>query len=132
MFTKITNPVIDIYNGETNQFIGEARFKLSADAEQELLQLVNNNKTPSSLVLMDVDLYQPSESYVPPTPFIAYTRKGILRALFTDFITGELVPIEIRFKYDTRARGNLSGNLYYFNSVEFNNIVVESIQEIVY
>ena len=128
MFTQIKNPRIAIYDGETNKFIGVASFKITAEAEKALLQLVNYGTKPSFITLLDIDLYQPDKDYVPPTPYDAYKREGTIYALFTDSSTGKDIPIEIQMKYKARARGNLLGNLYHFDSVEFSDIEIESIR----
>jgi hypothetical protein len=66
MFNKIINPSLSVYDGDTNAFIGEARFDLTPEAEEKILQIVNYNKTPSSLFLLNLDFVQPSDNYVPP------------------------------------------------------------------
>lgn len=128
MFTQIRQPNIVIYNGENNKLIGTASFRLTPESEQALLDLVNYGIDPSSLTLLDIDLYQPDEDYVPPTPYDAYKREGTIYALFTDSTIGMDIPIEIKMKYKARARGNLLGNLYHFESVEFSNIKIEDIK----
>lgn len=128
MFTHIKDPRIVIYDGETHKLIGIASFKLTSDSEKALLQLVNYGIKPSSITLLDVDLYQPNEDYVPPIPYNAYKREGTIYALFTDANSGEDIPIEIQLKYTARARGNLLGNLYHFDSVEFSDMEIESVK----
>lgn len=132
MYSEVSNASLNIYDGETGNYIGEARFTLSTEAAAKLLDLFNYGKVPDSLLLLDVNLYHPSSSYIPPEPYQLYKRKAILRALFTDASTREQVPYEIRMTYDTRARGNLSGNLYYFDSVELNNINIADIQKVIF
>ena len=128
MFTKIEDPRIAIYDGKTNKFIGVASFNLTPESENALLKLVNYGVKPSSMILLDIDLYQPDKDYVPPTPYDAYEREGTIYALFTDYGTGEEIPVEIQMKYKARARGNLLGNLYHFDSVEFSDIDIESVK----
>jgi len=126
MFSKITNPVIYIYDGETGEFIAETKFSLSTDAETALLDLVNYNRIPPRLLLLNLS-FQPSEHYTPPSLDRPVKRIGIIKGLFTDSVSGELIPVEIRIKYDARAHGNLLGNRYFFDSVEYSNIELEGI-----
>jgi len=130
MYTKISNPSIEIYNGETNERIGTATFSLTTQAEKELLRLLNYGIPPASLPVLDLNLSQPEKSYVPPEPFHAYERRGTIYATVTDAYTGRLQPVEIQMTYDARARGNLTGDLYHFDSAEFNNIKIESVKVI--
>jgi len=132
VYSEISNASLNIYNGETGDYIGEAQFTLSSEAAAKLLDLFNYGKVPDSLLLLDVNLYRPSRSYIPPEPYQQYKREAILRALFTDSSTQEQVPYEIRMTYDTRARGSLLGNLYYFDSIELNNINIVDIQRVAF
>jgi hypothetical protein len=131
MYTKIIDPSISIYNGYTNEFIGSARFNLSPESENDLLQLVNYNITPAVLLLMNLNFYQQSTYFDPPTLDQPANRKGILRAIFIN-TAGEQVPMEIRIRYDARARSNLSGSRTFFESAMYDNIEVDSIEEIFY
>lgn len=126
MFVKITNPQISIYDAQTGIPVSETRFNLSSDAEKALLDLVNYNKVPPTLLLLDVK-FQPLELYIPPSLHGPVKRIGIIRGLFTDAGSGEMKPVEIRIRYDARARGNLLGDNYFFDSVEYSNIELESV-----
>ena len=128
MFTQIKNPHIVIYDGETNELIGIASFKLTLEAKKALLQLVNYGIKPSFLTLLDIDLFQPDKDYVPPIPYEAYNRRGTIYALFTDSNIGKDIPIEIQLKYKARARGSILGDLYHFDSVEFSDVEIESVK----
>lgn len=128
MYTKIINPNIVIYDEETGELIGTATFKLTKESERALLNLLNYNMQPSSLTVLDLNLHEPSPNYIPPTPFIPYARKGIIHALFKNAYTGKLVSVEIQLKYNARARGNITGDLYRFESVEFSDIDIESVK----
>lgn len=131
MYTGIINPSIDIYDAETNEFLGEARFELSSEAERKLLDLVNDRKPFTSLVVLDLQ-FQPAGGYVPLDPYKMYRFKGLFRALFTKSGTGVSVPIEMRGAFNMRLRSIGSGQRQYLNSVDFSNIEVDSIQEIFY
>jgi len=128
MYTKIENPSIVIYDGKSNELIGVATFKLNNESERALLDLVNYGVRPTYLTVLDLDLYQPASSYIPPKPFDSYAREGTINASFIDSYSGNPVPVEIRMKYNALARGNLLGNLFHFDSAEFNNIEIESVK----
>lgn len=127
MFTQISNLTIDIFNEAGNQFIGEARFKLPQESEQALLQLINYSVQPQTLILQDLDFYQPSSYYVAPNIYAPIRRSGIIRAVLTDVANGYKIPVEISLKYDARARHS-GVNPYFFDSVEYTDIVVGSIK----
>ncbi|MBP1737289.1 MAG: hypothetical protein H6Q60_1170 [Oscillospiraceae bacterium] len=129
MFVKITDPTMSVY--DSGHLIGTARFTLSPDSEAALLDLVNYGVTPKSLIFLNVDFYQPTEYYNPPHQIEPVKRKGILRAVFTSD-TKELSTIEIRFSFDAIPRGIRTGDRYYFDSIGYYNIQVESIDEVNY
>lgn len=94
-----------IYDGERNKLIGTAIFTLTTIAEQKLLQLVNHGIKPSSLILMNLNLYQPAKNYIPPNNSnYSYERKGIIYELFTESETGRDTPVSIQMKYKTRPQ----------------------------
>lgn len=126
MFTKITNPEIFIYDGETGEPIAQTKFSLSVDAEKALLDLVNYNIVPYRLLLLNLR-FQPTEHYIPPSLDKPVKRSGVIKGLFTEAYSGGLEPVEIHIKYDARARGNLTGNEYFFDSVEYSNIELEEV-----
>lgn len=126
MFAKISNPEIFISDGETGEFISETKFSLSSDAEKALLDMVNYNKVPPSLLLLNLK-FQPSDHFIPPSLEGPVKRIGIIKGLFTDANSGELIPVEIRIRYDAMARGNLSRDQYFFDSVEYSNIELEGV-----
>lgn len=127
MYTKITNPSVDVYDGKTNQFLGEARFELTSEAEQELLNWINNRVPFRSLIMLNSD-FQPSENYVPIVPNKTYHQKGIFRALLTEGDTGKKIPVEIRGTYDWRARSVEPGT--FLSSVEYSNVKIDEIEKI--
>jgi len=131
MFDQISNPTIDIFNGINGQFIGEASFTLTEAAEKALLQLVNYNVMPQKLTLLNLDFYQPSENYTPPNMNEPVQRAGIIRAVFRDSVNGFQVPYEIRMRYLARAR-DPGINPYFFSSVEYTNVMVDSAQRTSY
>lgn len=127
MYKKISNPEITIYDGETKELIGTAKFDLSPRSEYDLLQLVNYNIAPSSLLMLNMNLYDPAESYVRPEPYCRYMREGKIKAFFTDSDTKSRIPIEIIIKYNARANSANPQNINFYDSVNFDNIKVISV-----
>lgn len=128
MYTKIFDPRMAIFDGKTGELIGTATFKLSDESEKALLNLLNYNEQPPSLTLLDVDLHKPSPNYSPPTPYKPYARKGIIHALFTNAYSKSLVPVKIQLKYNLLVGENKTGNLFHFESVELDDIDIQSVK----
>ena len=126
MFSKIINPEIFIYDGETGEPIAQTQFDLSVNGEKALLDLVNYNEVPYRLLLLNLR-FQPTEHYIPPSLDQPVKRRGVIKGLFKDSYSGGLEPVEIHIRYDARARGNLMGNEYFFDSVEYSNIELEEV-----
>lgn len=129
MYNMITNLVNEVYDGKTGEFLGYATFELAPTEAAKLLQLVNYAKVPESITLSNLDIVRTAENYTPPELTVQYPRIGILRALFRDDTSGVLIPVEIHFTFDVRGRGQQRGNLYHFDSVEYNNIKVDQIRQ---
>lgn len=130
MYTKISNPEIVIYDGDTNELIGTAKFDLPPKSENDLLDLVNYNIAPSSLLLLNADLYDPAENYVRPEPYYRHNREGKIKAYFTDSDTKNQIPIEIIVKYKARAYSANPKRLNFYDSVNFDDIEVMSVKKI--
>lgn len=130
MYTQINGPCgIEIYDSENNKRVGNATFMLTSEAEQDLLQLVNNGVKPTSMTVLNIDLYEPEKDYVLVTAYNTYKREGTIHASVEDPYTGKSIPIAIQMKYDARVRGKLSGeDSYYFDSADLDNIVIESVK----
>lgn len=130
MYTKIIDPSVVVFDGKTGELIGTATFKLSDESEKALLNLLNHNEQPSSLTLLDVVLNKPSPNYSPPTPSKPYARKGTINAnaLFTNANSKSLVPVEIQLKYNLLVKGKTTGNVFHFESVEFEDIDIQSVK----
>lgn len=128
MYTKMNNPKIIIYDGDTKELIGTAKFDLSPSAENDLLQLVNYNITPSSLLLLNLNLYEPAENYLRPAPYYKYMREGKIKASFTDLYTKNQIPLQSMIKYYVRAHSANAKNLKFYDSVIFDGIEVISIE----
>lgn len=127
MYTKMNNPQIIIYDGDTKKLIGTAKFDLSPSAENDLLKLVNYNTPPSSLLLLNLNLYEPAENYLRPAPYFKYMREGKIKASFTDLYTKNQILLEIFIKYNVRAHSANPNNLQFYDSVLFDGIEVISI-----
>lgn len=127
MYNKITDSHIDIFDGETGNYMGHSYFTLTQGSERELLDLLNYNKVPDTLVLLDVSLSETSANYIPPELFQKHSRISTLYIDAVDAYSGRLVPIEVVMSYDIIARGHLSGNPYSFESVELGNIKILNI-----
>lgn len=128
MYTQINDPDIIIYDGETRELIGKGRFVLSPSAESALLDLVNYNVQPPTLLLLNAKLYEPADNYSPPIPYKEYTRYGRFTAMFTESYTRKQVPIEIKIKYAARANKVNPVIQNYYDSVVFSDIEVLSVE----
>ena len=128
MYSQILNngntANLDIFDERTGDYIGHSHFRLSSESERKLLELINYNRVPDTLTLLNVTLSHPSENYIPPEVFRTLPRRAVLTIEAIDAYSGKRVPIEIRLRYDVVARGNLSGSQYLFESIELSNIAV--------
>lgn len=128
MYHQIPNTSnLDIFDGRTGDFIGHSHFRLSSDSEQKLLNLINYNRVPDTLTLLDITLSHPSKNYIPPEIFRKLPRRAVLMVEAADAYPGRRVPIEIRMSYDVVGRGNLLGDQFHFDSAELSNIQVTDI-----
>lgn len=129
MYDKLTNTNLNVFSAPTDEYVGKFNFVLSDDAESKLLDLLNYNKIPDSLIILNATLYSPPGSYAPPQPFKKYRREGILSAVAGVSSSGNAIPIEIRLKYDMLARVYPAGDLYYYDSMELSNIEIVNITQ---
>jgi hypothetical protein len=106
MYTKITNPILYVYDVNTNQYIGSVKFNLPPSSEKKLLDLVNSNKVPNSLLLTNADLYPTDQSYFSEIAVKTVPRRGVLRAYYTDSEAKTFDPIDIQYRYEVRAYGH--------------------------
>lgn len=125
VFDKVVTPRIDIYNGTTNEYLGRAIFSITPSVESALLGMINNATIPKSIVLQDVTFFPSSSRYVPPGVFVKYPRNGIIHAEFRDANSKLWIPVDIYMNFDAQARGNISGDKYHFDSVEYTNIEIQ-------
>lgn len=94
-----SDPILYVF--EVN--IGTAKFALPPKAERDLLQLVNFNKVPASLLISNSDFYPSEENFVPVIAEHSVTRRGILSAFFTDSGARTTDPIDIHFRFEARV-----------------------------
>lgn len=129
MYDMVTNLINEVHDGDTGQLLGYVTFKLPPEEEEKLLQLANYGKIPEFLTLLNADIIQTAENYVPPEPIKKFSRAGVLRALFRDENSGVLIPVEIHFTFDVRGKSQHYGNLYHFDSAEYSNMKVDKISQ---
>lgn len=122
MFDKIINPSSDVFDPDTGHYIGKAHFSFSGEAEKALLDYLNHGLVPKSLTLQDVDIEAVSGGYTVPVAYEKNRRAAALYAVARDQASGLNLPFILRLKYVTLPRGNLSGNMYHADSVEFSDI----------
>lgn len=127
MYDMVTNPVNEVYDGETGKFLGYVTFGTPQPEEEKLLGLINYGNIPESLILLNAEIIPMTEDYIPPELIKKFSRRGILRALCRDENSGAFIPVEIQLMFDIRGRGRQGKNLYQFDSVEYSNIKVERV-----
>jgi len=131
VYDRITDTTINVFDSNTGSHMGKARFELSPDSEAMLLNLLNYGKIPHQLVLMDVTLYEPAPSYVPPRPYEINHRNSVMSAVARDRYSGEQVPVEVHLNYNSRVRSQITENAYYFECVGVENIQVVDIRQVI-
>ncbi|MBP1736905.1 MAG: hypothetical protein H6Q60_786 [Oscillospiraceae bacterium] len=127
MYTKISEPILYVYDINTNEPLGEVTFHLSTEAERDLLKLVNENKEPESFLATDV-IFTPTKGFMSDIDAKPVRRRGVLRTLYYDDVSGTYDQILVQMIYDARAYGYVMGRPYIFESVNHSNIKVESIR----
>lgn len=128
VFDKIAVPHLDLYSSQTNEYYGRATFAVTPDAENGLLQIINDKGVPKSIVLQNVTLFPSSGGYAPPGPFERFAQKGVIRADYRDADSKFWTLADISVTFDVWVRGNRQGDEYRFDSVEFTNIVVQDVR----
>lgn len=128
MFDRVATPRIYIYDGTTNEYYGRATFSPTTSAEDALLEMVNYATVPNSIVLLDVTFYPASSKYAPPGAFITLRRNGVIHVELRDSNSKLWTHVEIYLSFDSRVRGNISGDKYHFDSVEYTNIKLQDIK----
>ena len=127
VYDRLVNTSLAVRDGETGKYIGETHFVLPEDSEISILNLINYNAVPDVILLTDVTLLNPTAGYTQPGVSEVKKRDSILTATARDKNSQEWSPIKLQLKYDMMARGNLSGNIYFYDSMELRNIEVLNI-----
>lgn len=128
MFDRVATPRIDLYNGITNEYQGRATFPVNPSVESGFLGMINSATIPESIVLQNVTFFPSSSSYVPPGPFVTLPRKAVFHAEFRDADSKLWFPADIFFSFDSKTRGNIAGDKYHFDSVDYTNIKLQDIK----
>jgi len=122
MVDRILNVNSDIFDSQTGSYLGKAEFKLPPNAEQALLNYINYNVIPQSLMLLDVEIYEPSDSYAALPPFTPRQRTSVMYGVAQDHDSKAKMPFEMHIKYETLTRGNLSSSVYHADSVQLSKL----------
>lgn len=128
MFDRVATPRIYIYDGKTNEYYGRATFAVTPSVENALLGMVNSATVPQSIVLLNVTFYPASSEYVPPGALNTLRRNGVIHVELRDANSKLWTHVEIYLSFDSRTRGNISGDKYHFDSVEYTNIKIQDIK----
>ena len=128
VFDKVATPRIDIYDNKTNEYYGRVVYNPNSNSESALLGMINQAKVPESVVVQDVTFFPSSSRYVPPGLFQKYPRNAIIRAEFRDADSKLWMPADIYVSLSARTRGNLSGDKYHFDSIEYSDFVLRDIR----
>ncbi len=127
MFDKVSQAYIDIYDRATDKYLGRYVFKLTPEMERILLDLAHNENKQDKIVVQNVSFTPASDDYVMPLPYEKYSRRGVIQGMFRDRYSLQWIPVEIRTRFNIMARAHPEEGQYYFDSIEFSDIVVESI-----
>lgn len=130
MYDRITNTTLDVFATPTREYVGRAKFSLSSEDELKLLNLLNYNEIPDSLLLLDVIPYALPINYVVPTLFLNYPSEVIISANAKISGTNFQPLIKIRLNCDIRGRASAYGPLYKYDSMELSNIKLLDIQQV--
>ena len=130
MFDKVAQPYVEIYNGETNEYLGRSIFRLTPEVENAFLRYARNENGPDRIVFRNVYFHPTSPGYPMVLPFIKRSRKGTFKALFRDESSKLWIPIEIYARFNVFGRGEPTEGGYYFDSVEYSDIVIEGMKVI--
>jgi len=125
LFDRVATPRIDIYNRITNEYLGRATFPVTPSVESASLGILNSGTVPESILLQNVTFFPASTKYVPPGAFETLPRNGVIHAEYRDADSKLWFPADISLRFDSRTRGNIAGDKYHFDSVEYTNIKLQ-------
>lgn len=129
IFNQVIAPAIYVYDIQTNQFLGRAKFDLTTEGEKMLLDLINNGAPVTSIPVVNLS-FEPASGYIPPAEIETPIRNGVFRALFAMDKVGKTVPIEIQGTFSTKMRSNGFDTSLYASSAEFKDVQINSIHEV--
>lgn len=130
MYSKITNPTVDIYDPDTDQFVVAAALGLPRSQEQKLLNYLNYGVNFSNLFFLNAEITSAQEGYVPPTIEHPRRRVGVLHFLARDD-TGIYKPIDIRMLLTAQARYIDPNDPNRLGSVEYTDIVLKTVSRLI-
>lgn len=128
MFDKIADLHIDIYDGITNEYLGSNNFSTPPETQKIFLDIINYRVVPKTITLTDVNFYQASSEYKPPSIDEEQKRSGIVHAKVRDANSKTWINADIYFTFDVRTRGNYLGEQYHFDSVTYSNPQVQEVR----
>jgi len=130
MYTKIINPIIDIYDADTGEFEVTLAVELPHSQEDKLLNLLNRGELFSDLFIINAEVINARQGYEPPTVEHPRRRVGVLRLLARDD-AGTDVPVEIRMMLTSQVRGVYPNDPSHLSSIEYTAILVDSVKRLV-
>lgn len=130
MYDRITNTTLDVFATPTREYVGRARFSLSSEDELKLLNLLNYNVIPDSLLLLDVVPYETLINYVSPILFKNYRSEVVISANVKSSGADFESLVEIRLNCDIRGRQSAHGAMHEYNSMELSNIELLDIKQV--
>lgn len=128
MFDKVSQAYVEIYDGDTNEYLGRSVFRMTPEVENAILRYTRNENMPDRIVFQNVYFHPASPNYAMILPYKKRSRKGVFKAMVRDKNSKLWIPIEIYAKFNVLGRGQPTESEYYFDSVEYSDIVVEGIK----
>lgn len=129
MFTEIKHPSAYVYDPQTNQYLGQASFQLSTDAEQKLLNFINDGVPLDTLTVLNLS-FEPTSAYTPPEGLESDKRNGTFRGLFKMAGGETCIPIELRGSFVTRLRSNGFETHLFAGSADLHDIHINATHEV--
>lgn len=128
MFDKVSQPYVEIYDGDTNEYLGRSIFRTTPEVENAILGYARNEDGPNRIVFRNVYFHPTSPEYPMILPFKKRSRRGIFKAMLRDENSKLWIPIEIYARFNVLGRGQPTEDEYYFESVEYSDIVIEGMK----
>jgi len=128
VFDKVSTPLVDIFDKQTNEYYGRVIFDITPDNETVLLDMINNARAPKYLVLHHATVFPSSNRYIPPEYYRKQSRNGIIHAEFRDANSKLWTPANIYVSFDVETKGIQAGDVYHSENAEYSNIVINNIK----